>query len=203
VKILERLLMQRPRLLNVLHAARMVEATSQTVESELRALSQRSQCAARALEIGSYQGVSSGRIAAGLAGGGMLYCIDPWQPTAQGSRNPCWRIFERHIRRLGMEGRVTVIRGFSNEVAPRIPGGLDFAFVDGDHSWEGLKTDWSIICDKLRRGGLVCLHDVAIPASEPWRHRPSVDFFENVIRRDPRFEILEVVHSMAVLRRCE
>ena len=82
-----------------------------------------------------------------------------------------------------------------------MPDQLDFAFIDGDHSWEGIKTDWRLVSEKIRSGGVVCLHDSFTPAGEDWRHLDSCRYFGKVIRKDARFCIIEMVHSLAVLRR--
>ena len=38
-------------------------------------------------------------------------------------------------------------------------GTVDFAYVDGDHSYRGLKKDVFLVKELLRRGGLLVLHD--------------------------------------------
>lgn len=49
--------------------------------------------------------------------------------------------------------------------------------------------------------GVVCLHDSLTPAGEEWRRANSCVYFEDVIQNDPRFFVIEVVHSLVVLRR--
>lgn len=198
---LEKFFFRRPRVLNLLHWANLVNATSQTIPVELDALERHAVGARQALEIGTYQGVSAARIAGALAPGGLLYCVDPWPGTEGRQNNPCWSICQRHLLRSGVQSRIRVLRGYSGEVAGQIPDKLDFAFVDGDHSWGGIKTDWTIISEKMLSGGVVCLHDSLTPAGEEWRHADSCVYFEDVIRNDPRFSVIEVVHSLAVLRK--
>ncbi len=38
---------------------------------------------------------------------------------------------------------------------------LDFLFVDGDHTYEGVKQDWQMYSPLVRRGGLIAFHDIA------------------------------------------
>jgi predicted O-methyltransferase YrrM len=38
---------------------------------------------------------------------------------------------------------------------------LDFLFIDGDHSYEGVKSDFELYAPLVRPGGVVALHDVA------------------------------------------
>lgn len=37
---------------------------------------------------------------------------------------------------------------------------LDFLFIDGDHSYEGVKQDWETYSPFVRSGGLAALHDI-------------------------------------------
>ncbi|MHB8216514.1 MAG: class I SAM-dependent methyltransferase [Candidatus Sulfotelmatobacter sp.] len=198
---LENLFFRRPRVLNLLHWANLINPTSQTIAVELDALERYAAGARQALEIGTYQGVSAVRIARALAPGGLLYCVDPW-PEVEGKKiNPCLSICERNLRRSGVKDRIRILRGYSRKMASQMPDRLDFAFVDGDHSWEGIKTDWMIVSEKVLAGGVVCLHDSFTPAGEDWRHPDSCAYFEKVIQNDARFCLIEVVHSLAVLRK--
>jgi cephalosporin hydroxylase len=38
---------------------------------------------------------------------------------------------------------------------------VDFLFIDGDHTYEGVRQDWQSYGELVRPGGLVALHDVA------------------------------------------
>jgi predicted O-methyltransferase YrrM len=200
MKSLERLFFRRPRILNQLHRLRLVSATSQTNEEELAALERHAAGAERAVEIGTYQGVSASHIAAALHPEGRLYCVDPW-PKIDGRPDPCWLICQRHLHRRRLLDRVTVLRGTSREMQAEIPQELDFAFIDGDHSWAGLETDWNIVAPRMRYGATICLHDAVIPASEPWRVFGSVDFFNQVVAKDSEFEWIATTYSMAIVRR--
>lgn len=153
-----------------------------------------------ALEIGSYQGVSAARIAKAISSDGVLFCVDPWDPV-NGKTNPCYAMFRRHIDRAGVSSKIRPLHMLSTEAADSIPNGVDFIFVDGDHSWSGIQADWSLVGQKLVPGGIVCLHDSVVPPAEPWREPDSVRFFSEIIRADHRFELVYSVHSLAVVRR--
>lgn len=152
-----------------------------------------------ALEIGTFEGVSAVRIARAIAQNGVLHCVDPWFEVA--GNNPCWSIAMRHLRRSGVMAKVTIHRDLSANVQASLPSALEFAFIDGDHSRKGIETDWNIVAPRIQPGGIVCLHDSVTPASEPWRILDSMKFFSEVITNDPRFEHMETVHSLAILRR--
>jgi predicted O-methyltransferase YrrM len=200
--MLSQTLAGRPRVLNAFHALGLASPYTQTVESELACLAKHASGRRIALEIGSFQGVSASVIARSLALGGRLYCVDPWEPIGT-NENAVFTIAKRHFRRSGVMDRITIVQGFSHEVAERVPASLDFAFIDGDHSYDGLATDWSITSPRIPSGGIVCLHDTSVPESSPWGAHESARYFEDVIRRDARFRVIESVHSLNVLERIE
>jgi predicted O-methyltransferase YrrM len=37
---------------------------------------------------------------------------------------------------------------------------IDFAFIDGDHTYEGVKSDFSLYSPLLKKGGIIALHDI-------------------------------------------
>lgn len=39
---------------------------------------------------------------------------------------------------------------------------VDFMFIDGDHSYEGVKRDFEMYSGLVRKGGVIALHDVAV-----------------------------------------
>jgi predicted O-methyltransferase YrrM len=197
---LENALIRRPGILNVLHRLRVVHASSQTNDAELQALARHAIGCRLALEIGSYQGVSAVRIAAAMPSDSTLFCVDPWT-MANGRVNSCYAIFVRHVRRAGLEARIRPLKLTSAEIGDMVPNDLDFIFVDGDHSWAGIETDWRLVRAKVKHGGIICLHDSFVPPNEPWRQPDSVRFFEQVIAADAEFEMVEGVHSLAVIRR--
>lgn len=189
-------LKRRPRILNVLHALRLVGPVTSTTESELACLERHARGRRLAVEIGTAQGASAVRIARALASGGRLFCVDPYSAT-----NPNARICLRELRRAGVVDRVTFLRGTSVQMAGRLPRACDFFFVDGDHSYEGLKADWEIVLEHLAVGGVVCFHDTSVPPQEPERTPGSVRFFEDVIRRHRNFKWLETCYTLNVLER--
>jgi predicted O-methyltransferase YrrM len=47
------------------------------------------------------------------------------------------------------------------ETIKDLAGYLDFLFIDGDHSYEGVKKDWEMYSPLVRKGGLIAFHDIA------------------------------------------
>jgi predicted O-methyltransferase YrrM len=198
MKVLEKVFFQRPRILNALHKVRLADATSQTIERELDALARHATGRQIAVEIGTYQGVSAARIAASLAPDGLLFCVDPWLGGKNGD-DPNYRICLRHLHRTGVYRKIRIVRDLSANAAGVVPETIDFAFIDGDHSWDGIQTDWYFVAPRLVLGGVVCLHDTAVPALEPWRTFDSVRFYDEKVASDRAFETIETVYSMRVV----
>jgi predicted O-methyltransferase YrrM len=196
-------LFRRPRLLNPLHALRLVNAHSQTNDQELARLADYAKGRKLALEIGTHMGVSAAIIAKALATGGKLFCVDPWDPV-NGKENPCLSICKRELERQGVSSNVVLVHGMSYDVEQSLPATFDFIFVDGDHTYEGLRRDWEIVLRRLAPGGVVCLHDTSVPAAEPQRQFGSCDYFDQVISQAHDFEWRDRCYSMNILvRHCE
>lgn len=103
-----------------------------------------------------------------------LHLVDPWAPQdpsgsyrASGDYQSRWtevKWDEIHRRALNhvlpYRDRVNILRGLSHEMATQVEdGSLDFVFIDGDHSLEGVQKDLETWFPKLREGGFLCGHD--------------------------------------------
>lgn len=56
---------------------------------------------------------------------------------------------------------------------------FDFAFIDGDHSYDGVKRDFELYRPMVRPGGLVAFHDT-VPNAD--RHEPGVVAFVHELK---------------------
>ncbi len=174
---------------------------TQTSPAEQAAIRRYAEGRKRAVEIGVYEGVNTKIIGSSLAAGGVLYAIDPF---VRGSLGICY--YERIARwNLGgalLRSRVRLIPHFSAEAAGAVPGELDFMFIDGDHSLEGITLDWELYAPKMASGGYMLLHDTSPPApGSPVADFGSCRYFESTIRHDARFRLIETVDSLNILQR--
>jgi predicted O-methyltransferase YrrM len=48
---------------------------------------------------------------------------------------------------------------------------LDFLFIDGDHSYEGVREDFRMYSPLVRRGGLIAFHDIALSGGSREVHK--------------------------------
>ena len=55
----------------------------------------------------------------------------------------------------GHRDRIAIHKMRSDESHTHIPDKLDFIYIDGNHSYEGVKTDIELYYPKLRKGGLL------------------------------------------------
>lgn len=177
-------------------------AATQTTAAEREAIAKYARGGRAAVEIGVYEGVSTVAIGRNLAPGAILYAVDPFLPGRLGI---CWNriIAKREVSRASLPCDVRFIRTTSHEALDRIPEReLDCIFIDGDHSLAGIKQDWLDWSGRVAQGGFVLLHDTQVPAHNPHvANLGSFQYFRDTISHDERFEIVEIVDSLSVLRR--
>jgi len=144
----------------------------------------------------------------GTAGGGTLFIwcrlasddatiisVDlPGGPFGGGY--PMWRaVLYRYFRKP--QQKLHLIRGDSHdprtlEKVEKILGGeeLDFLFIDGDHTYEGVKRDFEMYSPLVRSGGIVAFHDI-VPG--PPENVGGVPVFWSEIKH--RYRYLEIVRD--------
>jgi predicted O-methyltransferase YrrM len=115
------------------------------------------------VEIGSAQGWSTCLIALALEQNlhGKLYAVDPHIANDWSHQDPDHTIdaLRANLKAAGLSQRVEIIRKTTSEAVADLPGRIDFAFIDGDHSFEGVKTDWEIVKPRLSPWAVVVFHD--------------------------------------------
>ncbi|MFC1514287.1 class I SAM-dependent methyltransferase [Candidatus Omnitrophota bacterium] len=68
------------------------------------------------------------------------------------------------------------------------PNKLDFLFIDGDHTYEGVKRDFELYSGLVREGGIIGLHDIV-------RHPPETgcDVYRFWNEIEPKYESIDMV----------
>lgn len=140
-----------------------------------------------AVEVGAYHGFCSLHIAQAIKenGGGRLTVIDEF------SLNNDAAVIHNNFAQAGLADILQIVSGDSREVA--WPKSVDFAFIDGDHSFEGCLFDCNTAIEHGAR--VVCIHDTV----SWWGSRRYVEEFRRITQSD--WDIFEGVHDsgLAVL----
>lgn len=120
-----------------------------------------------ALEIGSYLGASSYYLAAGLAQvNGHFFCVDTWynETMPEGERDT-FADFEKNTS--GVSHSITSIRKRSDQISDLdISSPLNLVFIDGDHSYAAVKSDFNCVQSRLAPNGIIAFHDYNVPIFE-------------------------------------
>ena len=115
------------------------------------------------VEIGSARGKSACYVGMALRenGCGKLYAIDPHRQTDWNDRDSVetFAVFCRNISALGLSEQVAVLRMTSEEAARDWHRPIDFLFIDGDHTYEGVRHDWELFIPHVKPFGIVAFHD--------------------------------------------
>jgi len=120
----------------------------------------------------------------GTASGGSLFCfcklakndatiisIDlPEGPFGGGYpewKIPIYKAFAKENQKLYLLRKDSHKEETLEEVKKILNGNqLDFLFIDGDHTYEGVKKDFEMYSPHVRRGGIVAFHDIVKHPSE-------------------------------------
>ena len=141
--------------------ASQIFSYTKPVELEmLYALARNCPVGSNALEIGSHLGASSCYLGAGIKErGGRLFCVDTWhnETMPEGDQDTYSRF---RMNTSGLGETVVPIRKHSSEMnLSDLQKPLALIFIDGDHSYEGVKSDFERTIPWLEQGGIVAFHD--------------------------------------------
>ena len=161
-----------PRLAGRLRAARRMGLVQKSVEAFALARMVERLRPRGVLEVGTAHGGSFLLWARSAAPDAALVSVDapPWELD-----DPSEADKRQALQRVASGGQsVTVIRGNSHDPAVRRRAGdcfrergVDFLFIDGDHSRAGVEADFRDYAPLVRPGGIVALHDIH-PHSQGW-----------------------------------
>jgi hypothetical protein len=129
---------------------------------------------------------------------GRLYLIDPYFRARLPIMSPTEVVARRLVRSVA-RCDVHWIRQFSHLARPTWTMPVDFLFIDGDHSYDGVRRDWDDWTPLVREGGRVALHDAHPEAAWPEPDHGPVRLLEEVTSGG--WQIVEHVDSLVVLER--
>lgn len=121
-----------------------------------------------ALEIGCFIGKSTVAIAANAE---KVLTIDPFDChhsdiNKDGNLDRSKSGFDNlptYLNNIAGYDNVRYIVGLSQDILPTLKETFDYIFIDGDHSYEGVKSDLDLCWPLLEVGGVLVLHDYCNP----------------------------------------
>ncbi len=158
--------------------------------------------ARKVIEIGRYKGGSTLLIAAAMGGQGDFWSIDNREKEDRlHGEGP--RPFDEQIAdvcgRLGLKVELIVADSRTVEIET---GEADLVFIDGDHSYEGVKSDFDRFGRRVRIGGAVLFDDV-FEEDLFKTHDETVGRFVDEIVSTDEFKLVMGVNRMAHLERVQ
>jgi len=119
------------------------------------------------VEIGGFQGRTSIELAKGSKEGQKhkIYVIDPWTGVKVHSTKDVFidkNTFVNNIKNAKMDDIIIPIQSLSEKCLPQWDKSIGMLFIDGDHSYDGVKKDIKWIKHVIP-GGIVAFHDYLLP----------------------------------------
>lgn len=149
------------------------------------------------VEIGSWKGRSTVWLAAGgKAAGQRVYAIDRHTGSREDPSAHTLSEFLDNIARAGVVDSVEPLVMSSAEASEFVRGPVELLFVDGDHSFDGVRRDADLWLPRIVEGGIVLFHDVATAGYAGPRR-----IFRQRICWSPQFAGIRRVGSMMLARR--
>jgi predicted O-methyltransferase YrrM len=113
----------------------------------------------------------------------------PWE---DGGGYPAWRTkvykkFATPKQKLHLLRANSHHQGTQERLREILEEKIDFLFIDGDHTYAGVKKDYEFYSPMVRIGGIIAFHDIAQHKSSP---ECQVDHFWNEIRLEKNFKEL-------------
>lgn len=150
--------------------------------------------ATRVLEIGSFYGLGTLDLYRQfcLHPDSHITCVDPWDGQTENNHEALYEVFAHNIRLI--QHRVTVKRGYSDNVVPQLDGLFDFIYVDGDHRLVQVHKDLVMSWPKLKVGGIMLCDDYLYQPSGEQGPKCAIDVF--VMEHRDELEVLPVTRKV-------
>ena len=179
-------------------ALRLRPALAQITEAEGELIERCSAGARRVVQIGVAEGGSAWHARRSMDPGGTLHLIDTY-PKVLGL-NLSSLIARRLVDSVPGAG-VEWIRARSDEAVRAWSEPIDFLFIDGDHSYEAVRTDWQDWHGFVAGAGRVAFHDALLEA--PWMDESfgSARFVAELTDVEPDWRLVDRADSIAVFAR--
>jgi predicted O-methyltransferase YrrM len=157
----------------------------------------------RVVEIGCFHGVNTCNLRRAMHPEGVLFAVDPF-PAGRLGVSFLKVIAHREVSKIS-NGQVRWLRMTDLEAAALLESAgeapVDFVFSDAVNTREGFRATWDAWSHRVVPGGLYVVNSVVGTPRMAIHDAESAVYYREAIRVDPRFEVLEEIDNMAVLRR--
>lgn len=174
---------------------------TQTSKNEQEIIKKYCKNKAKAIEIGVYEGFNTAVIAEALQPAGQVYGVDPFIKGRLGISFGKM-IAETNLKRRKLDSKAVLVEKLSGDALNDVPDNVDFIFVDGDHSFDGVRSDLELYATKLAPDGVMAFHDARVFnngwAEDDWG---PVRLVKEVIIPSKKWTIIEEVDSLVVIKR--
>ena len=153
----------------------------------------------RVLEIGRNKGGGTLLMASAMQGHGQLWSIDIGEKESRmrASGRPYDRQLEDVLVRAGL--RATLLVGDSHTIEVDT-GVLDVVYIDGDHSYGGVRNDFERFGRRVRVGGAVLFDDAHFEGLFPTHSDTAGRVVEEVVAAG-RFRLVKHVNRLSHIER--
>ncbi len=151
-------------------------------------------------EIGVFEGFNTREFALHSPADTVVYAIDPFFKGALGISYG--KLIALNNWKKKKINKIKLIQGFSADVSGFINEPLDFVFVDGDHTYDGVKKDFELYGEKLSDNGTIAFHDSRLfPQGWTQSDWGPVQLIDNIVRKDKKWKIVEEVDSTVFIKK--
>lgn len=175
---------------------------TQVTDAENKALTSYLPGRKKIVEIGVFEGGTTHLFAERSDDDAVVFGIDPF---VKGRLGISWtELIARHYNKRHLaSGKIQFLSKFSTAIEETdIAPPIDFLFIDGDHSLDGITADWTKWREWVPSGGIIALHDTLLTQDKPNGYAlGSVEYFHNHIQYDPDFDLLMQKDSLSVMRK--
>ncbi|MFC1631538.1 class I SAM-dependent methyltransferase [Candidatus Omnitrophota bacterium] len=142
------------------------------------------------VEIGSFLGKTTCFIAEGIGNKQIQFLtVDTWNNDKKPGGHK--DVYDEYLENTkAYKGKFTPLRGYSYDIVKTWPQQrkINFLFIDGDHSYEGMKRDIEDWLPLVKDKGIVCFHD--------YRDAPGVIKAVDEARKQGRLKFIRQVTSI-------
>lgn len=154
------------------------------------------------VEIGSWKGRSTiwlgrGSISAKKT---KVYAVDPHTGSTEHrefyGKVSTYDEFMKNIDEAGLSSLVIPLVMSSKEAASRFTGPVEFIFIDGEHNYESVKSDFEEWSPKVIDGGYILFHD-----SAAWSG--VLKAVRELVYSSRKFKVIKIVFTITVAQKVE